>query len=316
MHRPNDSSSGNNKWYWNLNLHRDRLSLANTSAIDGTILPSSSAFYTSAVLTDVGICVGMRNVNLNCENQHCFYPRKIPNCFNNLNIVGEQNKQTWDHACNQIAFPTFGSANVATTTGPMCVHHSSVLPAPSSVQSQPSSQPSVTANSPATASVAYNFKLHNNDSLASSLFDGRLSFANHGNHIFSSPHLRTSAYPTIIEDPSHDTYHPYFINRSINCESNDSKMDTIVYDANMTASPAAVTSNVAAATVVVAAAHAARVVTPLIPSSPEPLKVLSPLVKNESHRRCHVAAPKKKWIRNYMLSNFVLSLILYTKKIL
>lgn len=92
----------NNEWYWNLNLHRDRLSLANHSAIDGVIMPTSAAFYTSAVLTDVGICVGMRNVNLNCENeQHCFYPRKIPNCYPNDTKVNERIKETWDFACNQ-----------------------------------------------------------------------------------------------------------------------------------------------------------------------------------------------------------------------
>lgn len=91
-----------NEWYWNLNLHRDRLSLANQSAINGVMMPSSAAFYTSAVLTDVGICVGMRNVNLNCENeQHCFYPRKIPSCYSIGNAVGKRNKATWDYACHQ-----------------------------------------------------------------------------------------------------------------------------------------------------------------------------------------------------------------------
>lgn len=287
MHHPCEGSNAynhgnNNEWYWNLNLHRGRLSLANTAAIDGTILPSSSAFYTSAVLTDVGICVGMRNVNLNCENQHCFYPRKIPNCFNNLNIVGEQNKQTWDHACNKIALPPFGTANVTATVAPMYVHHSSVLPPP-----PPSSTPSiVTANGTA---VAYNFKMHNENA---SLFDNRPSFANRDNRYFSSSNLRTSPYPIIAEDPPpskltlRDSFHPYVINRSIKCDLNELQMH--VDAATMAVSPL------------------------LIPSCSEPLKVLSPSSKNESHRRCHVAAPKKKWIRNYMLSKFVFVVFLCT----
>lgn len=33
-------------------------------------------FYTNTVLTDIGICVGMSNVNLNCENRRC-YPTNI-----------------------------------------------------------------------------------------------------------------------------------------------------------------------------------------------------------------------------------------------
>ncbi|XP_055703142.1 uncharacterized protein LOC129801810 isoform X2 [Phlebotomus papatasi] len=50
---------------------------------------SSSPFYMSTVITDVGICVGMRNVNLNCDNSVCLYPQptrqtvtKISNCCN------------------------------------------------------------------------------------------------------------------------------------------------------------------------------------------------------------------------------------------
>ncbi|GAB0088074.1 probable GPI-anchored adhesin-like protein PGA55 [Sergentomyia squamirostris] len=53
---------------------------------------SSAPFYTSTVITDVGICVGMRNVNLNCDNAVCLYSQptwqaspsvtKIPNCCN------------------------------------------------------------------------------------------------------------------------------------------------------------------------------------------------------------------------------------------
>lgn len=223
MDCPDDSGhlANTNERFWNLSLYRDRSSLANTAAIDGTILPSSSAFYTSAVLTDVGICVGMRNVNLNCESQHCFHQLKIPNCYN-LNIVGEQNKQTWENACTQFAFPIVGAS------GSIYVHHPSVLPP------TPPLQPSFT--SIASANAAHNFRMHNENSLATSFYDNRLSFANHNNRFLPTQNSRTYANPSNAEDPS----------------------------------------------------------APELPSS-----------KNESHRRCHVAAPKKKWIRNYMLSKFV-----------
>lgn len=39
---------------------------------------SSMAFYTKTILTDIGICVGMSNVNLSCENRRC-YPPNIEN---------------------------------------------------------------------------------------------------------------------------------------------------------------------------------------------------------------------------------------------
>lgn len=97
-----------NEWYWNLNLHRDKLALINASANEErrTNLPIPSAFYTSAVLTDVGICVGMRNVNLNGENQSCLHPpQKIPNCYNNnLSVVGQRNKQTWSTAFDRMRY--------------------------------------------------------------------------------------------------------------------------------------------------------------------------------------------------------------------
>lgn len=229
MEYPNNNGqhlANTNERFWNLNLCRDRSPLANTAAIDGTILPSSSAFYTSAVLTDVGICVGMRNVNLNCESQHYFHDRKIPNCYN-LNIVGQQNEQTWKHACDQFAFPLLGAPDS------MYVHHPSVLPPPPTPPPPPP-QPSFT--SIPTANAVYNFRMHNENSLATSFYDNRSSIVNRDNRFFPTQNLRNHAYPTIVEDPT----------------------------------------------------------------APE-----TPSLKNDYYRRCHVDAPKKKWIRNYILSKFV-----------
>lgn len=93
-----------NEWYWNLNLHRDQLSLVNSSIGNGTDLPISSALYTSAVLNDNGICVGMRNVHLKGENQNFHRLKGIPNCCPNRNVVGQRNKQIWATAYDRMKF--------------------------------------------------------------------------------------------------------------------------------------------------------------------------------------------------------------------
>lgn len=108
----------NDEWYWNLNLHRDPLLMANKTAIENTMMPSSSAFYTSAVLTDIGICVGMRNVNLNGEQHQCFHSRKIPNCSENWSEVSKRNSETWKNAIHQYHHhqPTMSPAMIAPPT--------------------------------------------------------------------------------------------------------------------------------------------------------------------------------------------------------
>lgn len=90
------------EWYWYLNLHRDQLSLVNNSSIANN-LPISSNLYTSAVLNNDGICVGMRNVHLKDEHFPRFHrPRKIPNCCSNWNVVGQRNQQLWETAFDRI----------------------------------------------------------------------------------------------------------------------------------------------------------------------------------------------------------------------
>lgn len=106
------------EWYWNLNLHRNQLVLNNAMAVNCTKLPISAAMYTSAVLTDRGICVGMRNVNLEGATIQS-YPSKnpnIPSCCTNSknNIVSQRNNQTWTAAYDRMRFSALTDPSMAT----------------------------------------------------------------------------------------------------------------------------------------------------------------------------------------------------------
>lgn len=109
-------NSGGNEWYWNLNLHRNQPILSNLSAVNNTKLPLSTELYTSAVLTDRGICVGMRNVNLKGVNQAPPSElHNIPNCCNGTNVVGERNGQTWRAAFERMRYSALTDPTMATT---------------------------------------------------------------------------------------------------------------------------------------------------------------------------------------------------------
>lgn len=110
----------NKEWYWNLNIHRDQTALANISAGSGVHLPKSSSCYTNAVITDVGLCVGMRNVNLTTENEPYFgKAAKMPNCCSNLNVVGQHNEQIWAMAYDRMKYSML-------TDPSMAIHPSSI----------------------------------------------------------------------------------------------------------------------------------------------------------------------------------------------
>lgn len=65
-----------NNWLWNLNVpHDQNLRLANTVAINGIPSPSPSSCYTNVALTDLGIRVGMRNVKLHCDSAQFYSPK-------------------------------------------------------------------------------------------------------------------------------------------------------------------------------------------------------------------------------------------------
>lgn len=107
---------GGNEWYWNLNLHRNQPILSNLPAVNRPKLPLPSALYTSAVLTDRGICVGMRNVNLRgAGHDHAPESHDIPTCYNGTNGVGERNKQTWTAAFERMRFSALTDPTMATT---------------------------------------------------------------------------------------------------------------------------------------------------------------------------------------------------------
>lgn len=109
-------NTGGNEWYWNLNLHRNQPILGNLSAVSNTTLPLSAALYTSAVLTDRGICVGMRNVNLKGVNPAPSSDlHDIPNCNNGMNVVGEHNGQTWRAAYERMRYSVLTDPTMATT---------------------------------------------------------------------------------------------------------------------------------------------------------------------------------------------------------
>lgn len=116
-----------NEWYWNLNLHRNQSALSNPMAVNSTKLPISSAMYTSAVLTDRGICVGMRNVNLKGVTQsYSAKMQNIPNCCSNSSVVGQRNKQTWTAAYDQMRFSALTDPSMATNIE--CQPHFTDLP--------------------------------------------------------------------------------------------------------------------------------------------------------------------------------------------
>lgn len=75
----------NANWYWNSAATYNHLT---SPALDSISMPTASALSSNAILTDVGICLGMSNVNLNSENiPHCCkysIPRPLlpPNWYN------------------------------------------------------------------------------------------------------------------------------------------------------------------------------------------------------------------------------------------
>lgn len=82
-----------NSWLWNLNVpHNQNLPLANTVAIDGLPLPSPSSRYINTTSNDLGICVGMRNVKLHCDNAQLYSPK--------LCIAQDYNVQVSDSLTN------------------------------------------------------------------------------------------------------------------------------------------------------------------------------------------------------------------------
>lgn len=64
----------NTEWFWNSSTN-NHLALPAPNSLS---MQRASSVSTNAILTDVGICVGMRNVNLNRESA-CFI-KNLPHC--------------------------------------------------------------------------------------------------------------------------------------------------------------------------------------------------------------------------------------------
>lgn len=252
MHFSNDSTIQSNN-EWNLYWRRDRLSLANTAAIIGAILPSSSEFYTTAVLTDVGICVGMRNVHLNSENRQCFNPRKI---FHKIDEHNDQQQQ-------QLQRPV-----PATPIAPI---------API-----------------AAAPIANPYGIVSNDD--SNLYSRRI--ANYHPSNFVEPSSQLSLQPPAPR-PSMVAVGP-----AINAVSITTLMPSYPEPNRIYTSPSSPT-----------APHLPpKFSAPLSPSPLSSSSSPSPILSSRSEkyrRHNYVAAPKKKWIQNYMQSKLYLVILIH-----
>lgn len=242
-----------NDWYWNLNLHRNEFSLVSSSSIANDPAISSN-LYTTAVLNDNGIYVGMRNAHLKDAHFSCFHrPQKIPNCCSNQNVVGQRNQQIWE-----TTFPTM--ENYLTPEHgcqPNFIIHPNELQCAKKLIDIDDQ-----LHARAISAETNPFHLFGNHSTPLSsfkLFDRECDFLrDHFSH------------PMHFYDSSFNLYQPSPINYA---NRNDQKN-----------------------------AYAPIAGTP-IPADTSGTQINTRISENEKNSDC-VAPPKKKWIKNYMQSNF------------
>lgn len=261
-----------NKWYWNLNLHRDQLSLVNSSIEND--LPISSNLYTSAVLNDNGICVGMRNVHLKGENVPCFHrTQRLPNCCSNQNVVGERNQQIWETAFDRMKYSTLTDPSMAIHSTHFYGHgiQPNIIIQPREMQCD---EKLIDIDDPLHASsIAAEtnpFHLFGDSTSLSSfeLFDRQRDF-----HILPSMQMN----PMHFHDSHFNLYQPHPIEYSKrNGQKEIPSFASRKCDAPMVA-------------------------TPIQKDTPRTLFHIK-ISENEKDSDS-VAPPKKKWMRNYMLSN-------------
>lgn len=299
-------NTGGNEWYWNLNLHRNQPILSNLSAVNNTKLPLSTALYTSAVLTDRGICVGMRNVNLQGVNQPPPSElHNIPNCCNGANVVGKRNGQTWRAAFERMRYSALTDPTMATThvEHPNCeqqfppnmvdncidyVMDSScdTVQCPTSSTSESNSiaaelNPFHLFGDKSTLS-AINFpnNVRCHEELAQILNQSAKSFITASNAYRTQPDLLP---PSSIHRPYHNYY--YLIDSEERLNGGAGAHHRYGYRNIMSSRSNSPTSYA-----------------PSNPLKATPAALNHRLDKSVS-RLNHVVAPKKKWIRNYMQSN-------------
>lgn len=290
-----------NEWYWNLNLHRNQPLLNNAMAVNGTKLPISAAMYTSAVLTDRGICVGMRNVNLKGVN-HSYSSKmhNIPNCCSNTNIVGQLNNDTWMSAFEQMRFSALTDPSMATQIEnqyfeppppPPPIDHEWIIPMefPIADQSQDSdhhSSNSISAElnpfhlfGDKSSLSTFNYKEKQNQILAQAW--------NHSTDTLGECFHRPKAElltPPINPSP----YVGYHYLSEFDDTFNSAPLHghpNFIYPRSMSSSSNSTTSH--------------------LPCYKLKAMAMAPHRRRgkSASRPNHVVAPKKKWIRNYMQSN-------------
>lgn len=295
-----------NEWYWNLNLHRNQSVLNNSMAVNSTKLPISSAMYTSAVLTDRGICVGMRNVNLKGVTQpYSAKMQNIPNCCSNSNVVGQRNNQTWTAAFDRMRFSALTDPSMATQIE--CQHFEHLPPISDKWRDQvilPEEEtinecatPSISDTSPSSISAEHNpFHLFGDKSALSTInVKNRLSPEFHQQ--LTAMNVRENVKSEMLTPPL--THGPFMDYRYL--IENDQHYKHIGYPSYFHATTKSISS------------RSSSPISHLPCNSSNSGRVSSRLkaAVTTSHRRMHtnasrlnhVVAPKKKWIRNYMQSN-------------
>lgn len=273
-----------NEWYWNLNLHRNQSVLSNLPAVNGTQLPISSAMYTSAVLTDRGICVGMRNVNLKgSDHIHSAKMQEIPNCCSISNVVGQRNKQTWAAAYDRMRFSALTDPSMATEVE---YYHNHAKWKDRTIYPMEECMHEPVQDYQSLISAELNpFHLFGDKSKLSTIqLKGR---QNHELlNLMSSISVNNSKCNDFIPQISHAPYinYPHFIEFGKNClEIND--YASFYHNKSMSS----------------------RSISPAPQLRGRKLKATIKFrnrrMDTNASRPNHVVAPKKKWIRNYMQSN-------------
>lgn len=291
-----------NEWYWNLNLHRNQSVLNNSMAVNSKKLPTPSTLYTSAVLTDRGICVGMRNVNLKDAN-HSYSSKNqnIPNCCSNLNIVGQRNGEIWTAAFDQMRYSALTDPSMATQVDPQFKCPSNNTKWIEEDEDQVISpcdkygHESVSSvfNPESSISAEFNpFHLFGDKSVLSSI-----SLKNGSKHGLS----QSLAIPNISEKMDNKmltmptlNHFPYFnYNYITKCDTNCNCVPFNCYSSYCQPTSKSMSVSFRSNS----SSH--------LPCSMLKVAVKSPHRKTDTNasRSSHVVAPKKKWIQNYMQSN-------------
>lgn len=290
-----------NEWYWNLNLHRNRLMLNNSSSVTNKKMPISSATYTSAVLTDCGICVGMRNVNLKGASQlDLSKNQNIPNCFGNSSVVSKRNKQIWSAAYDQMRFSALSDPTMATQihgTYFDLTHGAIKWKDPIPIAMECNKHDIEPCTSSLMSAELNPFHLFGDKSSLSSLNLNEshgYDYPLRAFHAINLPNnIKSSRDEMLTSSPMNLVPHfnyPYLTEM----DDNYSRMQLngypkLIYSMDKSMSP--------------------RSNSPTFYSTNSTMKVAAVAtnpnrrIKTNVSRQNHVVAPKKKWIRNYMKSN-------------